>query len=251
MKQSIRDLSKQIRAAIANGARPKTILASNVKTGFSVFDNVPQITCAHVCPVADKCYDIKILNLRPNVLTARLWRHWFLALDPVGYVRQLSAEIAKKRKRPSKIRVYAGGDFTPAHVQPIERLCRSFPDITFYMISKTIRSWPSFAARLLRTPNFFLNLSEMADYRFGPEWDSLRAHPRVNTVYTLRPEETDFRIAARSDIIFNVTKAKKAIATYKANRLPLCPCDAKDIPSRGACESCGLCATKGGVKGDR
>jgi hypothetical protein len=63
------------------------------------------------------------------------------------------------------------------------------------------------------------------------------------------PSETDFDLALAADIVFNVTKAKKAIATYKLNKLPLCPCDAKDIPSKGACTACGLCATKGGVAG--
>jgi len=134
---------------------------------------------------------------------------------------------------------------------PIIEVCRRLPDVTFYMISKTLRSHPLDAIDLLAESNFFLDVSEAAGWLFNaPIWQVIRRHIRVNTVYTLMPEETDFAHAATSDIVFNVSKAKKNIARYRAAGLALCPCDAKIVPPKGACGTCKLCHTKGGVKYD-
>lgn len=237
------------KAWIAAGNIPASILMTNKKTGFSVMDNVPQLVCFGSCPVRRKCYDVKILKLRPNVLVSRARRHYFMISNPSEYAAQAVREIRKLRdkKGVTKIRIYTGGDYSPFQLPILRSIIRAVPDVTFYMISKMIRGFKAHAIELLRLPNFFLNLSEMADFQFGAEWAELRDHPRVNSVYTLLPDETDFAGAKASDIVFNVTKAKKAIAKYKLNKLPLCPCDSKDIPSKGACDNCGLCATKGGV----
>lgn len=247
----MKELLDRARAWIANGGLPKSILMTNKKTGYSVMDNVPQLVCFGACPVRRKCYDVKILKLRPNVLEARARRHYFMLAKPSAYAAQAVREIRtlRDKKGVTKIRIYTGGDYSPNQLPIIRSIVRAVPDVTFYMISKMIRGFKEHAEALLAFPNFFLNLSEMADFQFGTEWDELRKHPRVNSVYTLMPDETDFALAQSSDIVFNVTKAKKAIETYKLNKLPLCPCDAKDIPSKGACDDCALCATKGGVKG--
>ena len=233
------------------GARPSTVLMTNAKTQYSILDNVPQITCAAMCPVADKCYDIKLLKLRPNVMKSRMARHSLMLIDPEGYIEQASREIDKiMRKGVNKIRIYTGGDFAPYQMPILTELLNRYPSLTFYMISKAIRNFKRHAETLLTFPNFFLNLSEMADFEFGTEWNDLRDHPRVNSVYTMRPEEDYAGPAQAADIVFNVSKKKADIAQYKAAGLALCPCDAKDIPSKGACAACGLCATKGGVRGN-
>jgi len=244
-------LKEQIVAArefIASGGKPSYVLATNAKTDYSAFDNFPHLTCYHLCPVATKCYDVRILNQYPNAKKARLERHFFLFTKPIEYVDQLVAEVNKKRVRPKKIRIYAGGDFTTFQMPAIIRALQLLPDVQFYMISKTIRQWPDHAKELLSYDNFFLCLSEMRQYLFGPEWDSIREHARVNSVYTLMPEEKDFSLACGADIVFNVSKRKKDIMLYKENSIPLCPCDAKDIPTKGACSACKLCTTKGGVR---
>jgi len=115
------------------------------------------------------------------------------------------------------------------------------------MISKMIRGHVECAKELLEKKNFFLNLSEMAMFRFGKEWEALRSHPQVNSVYTLMPDEDDFGAAIASNIVFNVKKTKGKIALYKSKGIPLCPCDAKDIPHKGACVTCNCCSEKGGV----
>lgn len=238
------------REKAANGGEPKNLLASNQKTGFSLFDNLPDITCSATCPVAEACYDRRLLNFRPNVMTARADRHYLLLSDPILYVEKAVREIEKKRKRPERVRIYAGGDYHPRHLEAIGTLCKRLPNVTFYMISKTISRFPEHAAQLLLNRNFFLNMSEMAAYRFkGEAWDTLRQHARVNTVYTLLPNETDFSLALQADIVFNVSRKAADIARYQKAGLALCPCDAKLIPSKGACEACGLCSTKGGVRG--
>jgi hypothetical protein len=244
---NLRERIAQARDYIASGGTPTTVLATNGKTGFSVFDNFPKLTCFGICPVRHKCYDVRTLNQYKNAERARLQRHFFLFTRPDEYVAQLVREVNSKRKRPTKLRIYAGGDFTPFQVPTIVKALRALPDVQFYMISKTIRGFVDHAETLLREPNFFLCLSEMAEYTFGNEWDTLRAHPRVNSVYTLLVEETDFSRARNADIVFNVSKTKANIAKYKLNKLPLCPCDAKEIPSKGACDACQLCTTKGGV----
>lgn len=234
------------RTEILAGRFPKAVLAENKKTGVTILDNVPQLTCYGACPIRHKCYDVKILKLRPNVLKARALRHFMIEKEPMLYADQAWNEIYKSGA--TKVRVYGGGDYHPSHFSILAFLLRAMPDITFYMISKTIRNHPMDALLLLEYPNFFLNLSECKDYYFGEEWSEIAAHPRVNRVYTLLEEDKDYARAANSDIIFNVSKSAKNIAEYKLNRLPLCPCDAKDIPSKGACGDCGLCSTKGGVR---
>lgn len=236
------------RADILAGRYPKAVLADNTKTGVSILDNVPQLTCYGACPIRRKCYDVKILKLRPNVARARALRHFMIEHVPSQYIEAAKREITKRKI--DKVRIYGGGDFTPAHVRIVEALCNELPHVTFYMISKTIRDHVLLAIRLLTLPNFFLNISECQDFTFGPEWDDLRSHPRVNSVYTLLPDDTDYDTARARDIVFNVSKAEKAITLYKEKGLPLCPCDAHDIPSAGACGKCNLCATKGGVKGN-
>lgn len=233
---------------IASGGKPRSVLATNAKTDFSCFDNFPQLTCAHLCPVRKKCYDIRTLGQYPNARKARLQRHFFLLTKPAQYVATLVKEVEAKRKPIEKLRIYAGGDFTPFQLPALIAAMRALPNVQFYMISKTIRQFPAHAVTLLKEPNFFLCLSEMAEYRFGVEWDSIREHSRVNSVYTLMPEETDYAFAKAADIVFNVSKRKADIAKYRLNALPMCPCDEKVIPSRGACSACQLCTTKGGVR---
>lgn len=250
---TLRDNWSRIRKAIAEGTRPNKVVLVNAKTGYSIMDNVPQITCAAMCPIAEnnKCYDLRILNMRPNVMKARMQRHALMLLDPAAYIEQATREIEKLvKKGVEKIRIYTGGDFSPKQMPILTELLNRFPSTVFYMISKAIRNFKSHAETLLTFPNFFLNLSEMADFEFGAEWNSLRDHPRVNSVYTLRPEEDYAGVAQTADIVFNVSKKKADIAQYKAAGLALCPCDSKDIPAKGACAACGLCATKGGVRGN-
>lgn len=233
-------------AEIAAGRYPKAVLASNKKTGVSILDNVPQLTCYGICPIRNSCYDVRIINLRPNVLKARALRHFMIESAAGVYLDMAIREIVKSRQ--SKVRIYGGGDFTPAHMRILRGLLGNLPQVTFYMISKTIRNYPDLAAQLLRFPNFFLNLSECEGYHFGAEWSAIAQHPRVNRVYTLLEKDMDLARAKASDIVFNVSKSFKNISLYKLNNLPLCPCDAKDIPSEGACGDCGLCSTKGGVR---
>jgi hypothetical protein len=233
------------------GNVPANILMTNTKTGHSVLDNVPQITCFTQCPVSAKCYDVKLIKLRPSVRKARSRRHAFMIADPDMYTAHAIAEIEMLRlkKGLTQVRIYTGGDFNPRQMPILRAMLKALPGVKFYMISKMIRNFPKLAAELLTFDNFFLNLSEMAEFRFGSDWDTIRKHERVNSVYTLMPDETDFSFALESDIVFNVSKAKGKISLYKENGLPLCPCDAKDIPAKGACDDCQLCATKGGVKG--
>jgi len=243
---TLKSVIDKARAYVAEGGSPNAVLATNTKTSWSIFDNVPQLTCYGGCPVRRSCYDVKLLKLRPNVLEGRAKRHFYLDNCHPAYVDQAIREIRKVRA--TKVRIYGGGDYSAAQLPAIESVLSRLPNVTFYMISKTIRAFPQHAIRLLAHRNFFLNMSEMALYQFGPSWDYIRAHPRVNTVYTLMPDETDFRLAGSADIVFNVSKSRKNIARYKLAKLPLCPCDAKDIPSKGACGACNLCSTKGGVK---
>lgn len=234
------------REAIVAGHFPKNVVADNKKTGCSILDNVPHLTCYGICPIRDKCYDVKILNLRPNVLKARALRHYMIELAPGEYIDRTVKEILSRKA--TKVRVYGGGDFTPLHMPILLAIMTALPSITFYMISKTIREYPLHALTLLSRENFFLNLSECADYHFGEDWTEIAQHQRVNRVYTFLDSDTDFAKARKADIVFNVSKSKKNISIYKSENLALCPCDAKDIPSQGACEDCGLCATKGGVR---
>ena len=234
------------KASIIAGNYPKVVLAGNKKTGVSIMDNVPQLTCYGACPIRDKCYDVRILKLRPNVLKSRALRHYLIALAPEVYIRKAIGEIMAGGY--SQVRIYAGGDFTPSHVPILSAIMAALPGVRFYMISKTIRTHILHALTLLTFPNFFLNISECADFYFDSVWDDLRDHARVNTVYTLLVEDKDYDRARKADIVFNVSKAKPAIKLYKAQTLPLCPCDAKDIPSEGACGSCRLCSVKGGVR---
>ncbi len=233
------------RAEIARGLFPKNVLAENKKTGHSVCDNVPQLTCYGACPIRRKCYDVKILKLRPNVLRVRALRHFYMETFPIFYAEQAIAEIV--RLGITKVRVYGGGDYAPHHLEIIQRILTALPNVTLYMISKTIRAYPLDALILLSHENFFLNISECKDYHFGEEWVEVRAHPRVNSVYTLLEDDTDLASAKASDIVFNVSKKAASISLYKEKGLPLCPCDAHDIPADGACAQCNLCSTKGGV----
>lgn len=245
---TLKNTLDQARSDILAGKYPKAVLAENAKTGVSILDNVPQLTCYGTCPIRRKCYDVKILKLRPNVARARALRHFMIQFQPALYTEMAIKEIRKRQI--SKVRVYAGGDFTPAHVNILLGMLDALPGVTFYMISKTIRDHPLHAIQLLTRRNFFLDISECADFTFGSEWDDLRNHARVNSVYTLMPEDTDYDAARKADIVFNVSKAAKAITLYKSQNLPLCPCDAKDIESDGACALCNLCSIKGGVKGN-
>lgn len=242
----IAELTREARAFIGGGGEPKTVHATNAKTGLSICDNVPHVTCAATCPVASKCYDIALLGRYPNALKARFQRHFLMLMRPDRYVEKAIGEIRKKRKKPDKIRVYGGGDFHPAHVSILRAMLRENRDVTYYAISKTIRNWPNLARELLSEPNFFLNLSEMHGFQFGDDWRTLRKHDRVNSVWTLMAGEAN--PPSYVDIVFNVDKGRGAIEAYRAAGVPLCPCDAKDIPVKKACENCGLCATKGGVR---
>tara|TARA_Y100000034_G_scaffold108603_1_gene139101 strand:- start:8 stop:892 length:885 start_codon:yes stop_codon:yes gene_type:complete len=117
------------------------------------------------------------------------------------------------------------------------------------MISKAIRNFPELAKELLKNENFFLNISEAKGFKFSSKWNQIKADfPNINTVYTLMPNDTDFETARQADIVFNVSRKKADIEKYHAERLPLCPCDDKTIPSKNACSNCGRCWTQGGIK---
>lgn len=246
MKLAIKDTLDVAREFIASGAAPKFLVATNTKTGHSILDNVPQLTCYGICPVRDVCYDVKLMKMRPSVVKARAERHYHMQFRPLEYAVSVVNEITLLKL--SKVRIYGGGDFTPAHMPILAHILRSLPNVSFYMISKTIRSYPLLAMALLLSDNFFLNLSEAQGFHFGAEWNDIRNHSRVNTVYTLMATETDFSRAGAADIVFNVSKSAANITLYKGASLPLCPCDAHDIPREAACASCNLCSTKGGVR---
>jgi len=250
VKKTPRQMIDEARAFIEAGGVPNTIIASNKKTRYSIFDNLPFLVCYAGCPLNTKCYDVKILKLRPNVFMGRAKRHFFMMLRPNEYVRHLIAELdmIRIKKNLGKVRLYGGGDYTPGQLPLIKKVLATFPEVTFYMISKQIRMHREGARELLQFPNFFLNLSEANGIRFDLNWHEIKRHPRVNTVYTLMPDETDFTQAQEADIVFNVSKAKKNISKYLDNKLVLCPCDAKTIPSKDACNDCAGCATKGGVR---
>ncbi len=243
---SLKTILDNARSALLRGDYPKTVLATNAKTGVTILDNVPQLTCYGACPIRDKCYDVKILKLRPNVARCRALRHYLIQHNPSAYTDKAIAEIRKGGY--SQVRVYGGGDFAPAHVNILVNVMRACPDVKFYMISKTIRTSVMSALILLAYENFFLNISECKDFYFGPEWDDIRTHPRVNSVYTLLEDDIDMARARVSDIVFNVSKKAANIKLYKDKGLPLCPCDSHDIPAKGACGDCRLCSVKGGVK---
>ena len=234
------------RKEVSSGIYPKEVIASNKKTGWSILDNVPQLTCYGACPIRHKCYDVKLLKIRPTVLRARARRHFMMEMAPDKYVEQVVKEIVARNA--TKVRIYGGGDFAPHHYDILVKILRTLPKITFYMISKTIREYPMHAIALLEFPNFFLNISECKDYLFGEGWEEFRVHPRVNFVYTLLPDDGDYETVKRADIVFNVSRRAKDIAVYKMCGIAMCPCDAHDMPAEGACGKCGLCSTKGGVR---
>ena len=250
VKKTPRQMIDEARTFIQEGGVPNTIVATNKKTRYSIFDNLPFLVCYAGCPLNTKCYDVKILKLRPNVFAGRAKRHFFMMLRPDAYVEHLIAELTmiKMKKSLGKVRLYGGGDYTPSQLPMIIKVLKAFPKTTFYMISKEIRRYREDALQLLQFPNFFLNLSEANGIRFDLNWHEIKKHPQVNTVYTLMPDETDFAQALEADIVFNVSKAKKNIAKYLGENLVLCPCDAKTIPSKDACNDCAGCAKKGGVR---
>jgi hypothetical protein len=248
MKTKIKGTLDEAREFILSGNRPAFVVSSNTKTGITILDNVPQITCAGGCPIASKCYDVHLLKIRPSVMKNRAQKHYYMQYDAVGYSRQVIKEIVRSDRR--SVRLYGGGDFAPHHFPIITRILRRLPSVKFYMISKTIRSHPNLAKGLLSFPNFHLNMSEAEGFLFtGTVWDRISRMKNVSRVYTLMPGENPNN-AAGFDIVFNVSKAKDSIAQYKKANLALCPCDAKDIEREGACSECKLCSVKGGVRGE-
>lgn len=239
---------KEARERVEDGERPKRVAAENKKTGLSIFDNVPQITCAATCSLGTNCYDVKLLRVRPSVMKARAHRHAMLLFRPNAYVATVISEIARTNYK--SIRIFGGGDYHPRMLHMLDEVMAAFPNRTFYMISKTIRSFLSHAEHLLESHNFFLVISESEGTIFDGRWDGLRKHNRVNSAYTLAVHEKDYSRAMKADIVFNVSKSKRNLARYKGAGLPLCPCDAKEIPAQSACARCKLCHTKGGVRGN-
>ena len=242
---TVAEIWAEARALIASGGGPAYLAATNKKTALSIFDNVPQVTCFTTCPIGAKCYDVHLMKLRPTVMRARAQRHVLMLNEPAAYVRRVIAEIAATNVQ--MVRIFGGGDFAPRMTPMLTSVMAASPHRTFYMISKTIRSFRSHALTLLDSPNFFLVLSEAQGFTFDEEWAGLKSHSRVNTSYTLMPNESDWGRAMLTDIVFNVSKRRANIDDYLEAGLPLCPCDAKQMPAVGACGACRLCATKGGV----
>jgi len=118
------DVIAHFRNSLRNNQEPKNVVASNGKTGLSILDNLPIITCAATCPIASKCYDIKLTTLRPVVGKARAERHALILKNPERYVEKTLQELNKAKAK--NVRVYSGGDFHPKHVSIIKKILRNF-----------------------------------------------------------------------------------------------------------------------------
>ena len=161
--------------------------------------------CAHACYARRGRYRFRNVSSRHQANLTRLLD------DPVGWQRDMTDEIARKR-RPCAIRIHDAGDFfTDDYLDAWCDIAAAAPDVTYYAYTKEISRYRRIRARRGSwPPNFVIRLSYggREDHLIDPAVDPAspgrrrvprhrrrRRRPRLGRQQPVRPDGREQRPA--------------------------------------------------------